>query len=85
VKIQVIFSRHAQRRAQQRGGDLEEIRRIVCEAVPFAPRWPEAVTAVESITLRVTPIVKYLRRKAVVTTVLPPDAFLKKDTVVVRV
>ncbi|RLC62432.1 MAG: hypothetical protein DRI48_09565 [Chloroflexi bacterium] len=87
--IQVIITRHARDRIRARGADPElenEVRRVVRQAAPFAPRWPEAAAAIFSPGLPVEPVVKYLNnRKAIVTTALPPGVPLKPNTEAVYV
>lgn len=87
--IQVIITRHARDRIRARGAGSKlesKVRRVVRQAAPLAPRWPQAAAALSSPALPVEPVVKYLNnRKAIVTTALPPGVPLKPGTEVVYV
>lgn len=85
--IKVVFTRHAVQRIRERGATVEEVRRLVLLAAPFAPRWPRAAAAISCPSLPVDPVVKYLSssNKAIVTTALPPGVPLKPKTEVMYV
>ncbi len=84
--MKIVLTHHAKQRIRERGADPDEVRRLVRQAAPFAPRWPQAAAALSSPALPVDPVVKYLRgNKAIVTTALPPGVPLKPRTEVVYV
>lgn len=84
--INVVLTDHAMERITERGLDMRDVETAVRSAAPFAPCWTDDRTAAAlDCTLPADPVVKYFKRKAIVTTLLPHGAPLKQGTEVVYV